>query len=203
MRKSLTTVLGLAVVAGSLSLGPAKAASDAIQGGVKKAALKTGMEIKEMGTALRQLKHAGTELYGEMTRQEMVSLGEPDVIGTMVIPAIPAGPIPMGGYLPPRKEWVNLCMSHMTPLVPLVKEEIDDISPTVHPDSKDEADPVMAGINNSWSSVQASYQKLQTLTASGSYDNAAIANESVNLIKAVESLDKQRKQLWKAIKNSN
>jgi hypothetical protein len=171
-----------------------------IKATVKKSVLKTGLEIKEMGVAMRQISHAATELYGEMTRQDMVSLGSPDVIGTMVIPAIPVGPIGLGPYLEPRKKWVDLCMTHLSQMMPMLQEEIADINPALHAETKDDADPVLAEVNTLMTQVQASYGKLQTLTQAAKYDNVAIANECVTLTEAMKKLEKLRKQLWKAVK---
>ena len=171
-----------------------------IKASIKKSVLKTGLEIKEMGVAMRQISHAATELYGEMTRQDMVSLGSPDLIGTMVIPAIPVGPIGLGPYLEPRKKWVDLCMAHLSQSMPLLQEEIADISPALHAETKDEADPVLAEVNALMTQIQSSYAKLQTLTEAAKYDNVAIGNECVTMTESLKKLEKLRKQLWKAVK---
>lgn len=53
-------------------------------------------------------------------------VSEPDIIGPIVVPAVPtpSGMMPVGDYLPPRKKWLNFYMAEMGQLIPLMQGEL-------------------------------------------------------------------------------
>jgi hypothetical protein len=136
-------------------------------------------------------------LYDEVTRQEVTMSYNPNVVGSTVIMA-PA-PRFTGAFLPARKKWVEASMSEIAPIIKLFKEDVDaaletDRQTLVSTAGREKLEPIRTTVFKLVGDSFGTFKQLESLTASGSYDNNAIASAS-------KTLDGQMKQLDRSLKD--
>lgn len=206
--ESLARKLLLPTLAITLSIGviPASAADGGKQSDskisaaqptanpVKTAAVTEERQLRQMGEAIKRVRRAAGDLASECT-QPLEMVGEIDIIGTDVIPIMPATAEGFGNqYIAPRPKYINLHMSQLASLIPILEDDINTL--TIPDPEKDFATPILAGVQTSLADIKKRYATLQGLTAkSGDYDATAIVNECRGIHASTGTIDSDRKKL--------
>jgi hypothetical protein len=159
-------------------------------------------QLKDLSEALHRGRRASVDLIAECQRENEVMGGEIDFVGTDIIPIIPATAEGLGGaqYLPPRPKYINLHMTQLSAIMPLLQDEINGIKA---PDA-DEATaiaPMMAEVKQVWADAQKQYAALGPLTSSLPYDTNGIVDTANALNKDLERIDKLRRDIYKSYKH--
>ncbi len=97
-----------------------------LEGQIKADSVALTTHLKELTNSLHHLKRAAFDIFCETQRQDQVVAVQPDVIGPIILPAIPSptGMLSMGA-LPPRKQWLDYFMNQVGQLLPMVDSEIN------------------------------------------------------------------------------
>ncbi len=97
-----------------------------LEGQIKSDSVALTTHLKELTNSLHHLKRAAFDIFCETQRQDQVVAVQPDVIGPIILPAIPSptGVLSMGA-LPPRKQWLDYFMNQVGQLLPMVDSEIN------------------------------------------------------------------------------
>jgi hypothetical protein len=93
-----------------------------LQGNVKGTMMPAETALKELEESYKHIKEAAQGTVYETMREPMVTVGGPNVIGSIVIPAIPAptGSLSVGEVLPPRKKALNYYLYKVYQALPVV-----------------------------------------------------------------------------------
>ncbi len=176
---------------------PASATS--LQGNIQGGAPVVLQGLHDVGVSVHHLQEMLKGLLYEAQRQDMVVVSEPNVIGPMVIPAIPnpSGMMSMG-YLPPRKKWVDYFMSQIEEIIPMLDHEINSLP---RPDGTDQSlqqayidmFDAARGFNPPWSD-------LETATKGPDYKNADISTAGAGLWYQIDKFSKLKNKLFKLVK---
>lgn len=152
-------------------------------------------QLRRFGEVIKRLKRATVDLASECT-QPVEMAGEIDIIGADVIPIMPQTAEGFGGqYIPPRPKYINLHMSQIDQLMPIMHDDL--VSLSIPDPEKDFAAPVLADINSNLKDAVTSYKNLKGLTIGPNYDQAAIADECNKLLDSTKKIDAGRKKLLK------
>jgi hypothetical protein len=165
--------------------------------------LQTAAGIKAIGVCTHKLKRTALDMMGELQRQDLVVVSEPDVIGPIIVPAVPnpSGMMPVGDYLPPRKKWLDFFMAEMGQLIPLMQSELAGTA--IPADKKDEVAGPWGQMQSLVQDMQSHYKALQPLTQGPNFDRDAIGKEVLAIYNDVEELEKLRKQAFHIIKEKS
>lgn len=180
--------------------GAGTPAGQPLKGAAQRTVLQTAAGIKAIGEGVHKLKRTAEDMIGELQRQDLVVVSEPDVIGPIVLPAIPepSGMLPIGDYLPPRKKWLDFYMAQMQHLIPCIQDELAN---TIIPeDKKAETQEPWAKMQSIMQDVESHYQRLQPLTQGPKFDSDAIGKEALAIYDDIRQLEKLRKQVFHLIK---
>lgn len=182
----------------STTLNPPSSAAS-LQGNVQGGAPVVLQGLHDVGTTIHHLQEMLKGLLFEAQRQDMVVVAEPNVIGPMVIPAIPNPTGTMSiGYLPPRKKWVDYFMSQIEEIIPMLDHEINSLP---RPDQNDtallqaytEMFDAARGFNPPWA-------ELETATKGPEYKNKDISFAGSDLWFQIEKFKKLKDKLFKMVK---
>lgn len=182
----------------SASLNPPASAAS-LQGNVQGGAPVILQGLHDVGVSVHHLQEMLKGLLYEAQRQDMVVVAEPNVIGPMIIPAIPNPSGMMSiGYLPPRKKWVDYFMSQIEEIIPMLDHEINSLPRP----AASESDLLQAyvemfdaarGFNPPWS-------KLETATKGPDYKNQDISVAGSELWFQIEKFKKLKDKVFKIVK---
>jgi hypothetical protein len=182
----------------STTLNPPSSAAS-LQGNVQGGAPVVLQGLHDVGTTVHHLQEMLKGLLFEAQRQDMVVVAEPNVIGPMVIPAIPNPSGMMSiGYLPPRKKWIDYFMSQIEEIIPMLDHEINSLP---RPDQNDtallqaytEMFDAARGFNPPWA-------ELETATKGPEYKNKDISFAGSDLWFQIEKFKKLKDKLFKMVK---
>lgn len=182
----------------SATLNP-PASPSSLQGNVQGGAPVVLQGLHDVGTTVHHLQEMLKGLLFEAQRQDMVVVAEPNVIGPMIIPAIPNPSGMMSiGYLPPRKKWVDYFMSQIEEIIPMLDHEINSLP---RPDQSDtellqaytEMFDAARGFNPPWA-------ELETATKGPEYKNKDISFAGSDLWFQIEKFKKLKDKLFKMVK---
>jgi hypothetical protein len=193
------------------SLGPALAedntktssqsAPPPVKGQVTKTALPAEVGLKDLGDAAKHLRKAALYMVGELTRQDLVVVGEPDVIGPIIMPAIPepSGTLAMGDYLPPRRKWVNYWLVQMGTLGELMENETKEMA---FPEGKMQTiAPLWIEIKTLVQDINFNYLKLVQLVERPTLSRDAIGILTMNIYDDTTKFEKPWKELVKTLRD--
>lgn len=156
-----------------------------------------------MGEALRKIQRAASELASEATRQDYVAVGDPDVVGTIIVPAIPepSGMMAVGDYLPMRKEWLDYFLNQIGQLIPIYAKETDAL---VFPDSvKEQAIDSLKTMEPVFEDLKSHYMTLLNLTQPKEMSNTKVGEEAVMLHDDAKQLNDIRQRVFKLLKDAD
>lgn len=156
-------------------------------------------ELRELGQVTHHIHQASNDLAAEAS-QPVEMMGEIDVIGGQVIPIMPATAEGFGPtqYLPPRKKYLDLYMSHLSNLLPLLNEEINTLA--VPDKAKGAVSPMVAQMKTWAGDIQQSYTALQTSTAGPTYVNKDIRGQAMAITDSIKGIEKLRRDIYKEMK---
>lgn len=170
-----------------------------IEGHVEQEALDTEAALKDLGTSLHHFKRASVDVFTEVQREDLVVVGEPDVIGPMIVPAVTgSGLLGTGQFLPARKKFIDYFMIQIEKLLPIVEKETKAI--ILPDDASAEAKSEKAEIDKIFEQLKGSARDLDQVTAGPKYDNMKIAKQATLVHDLVGKADKCRKSLYELIK---
>lgn len=159
-------------------------------------------QLKDLSEAIHRARRAGTDLIAECQRENEVMGGEIDFVGTDIIPILPATAEGLGGasYLPPRPKYVNLHMNQLTGILPLLQDEITGIKA---PDADEAAktQPMTDEMKTVWTDLQKHFTALAPLTNNIPYDTGDIVDETTQLVRDLDQIDKLRKNIYKSYRH--
>jgi len=166
-----------------------------LQGHVQGEAVALGTGIRDLSKTLHHLKRSAWDIFIEVQRQNMVVVGEPDVIGPIIIPAMPSpsGMIGMGGFLPPRKKFLDYFMSQISDLTKMTQTEITGL--VLPDDATDEAKAELKIMTDTLAQLPQDITALQETTQGPNYDNMAIARAAQLMQNHVQDIEKASKKL--------
>lgn len=174
-----------------------------IQGSVKTIDVEAAECLRQMGDCLKKMQRASLELMGEATRQDYIAVGDPDVVGTIIIPAIPApsGMMAVGPYLPIREKWMDYYLLQIGKLIPMYADLTDSL---VMPDSaKEEATKLLDQMRPRFEDAKQQYLSLLNMSKDlKNVKNNDVAETSVRLHDDMDKMDKLRKEVFKLLKES-
>jgi hypothetical protein len=193
--------------AGNASTTPAPSgaakAPRVLQGGVQKFVLNLE-KLRDVGLDLKQILKAASSLYDEVTIQPVELITEPEMINGVTI-NIPVGRQPIGPVQPARKDRVDLAMNAMTPIIDMMKKNVDEFlsghEELALPDSvKLELKPQFSEWIGSVKVMASQEKELEQLTKQQPYDQQSIADLALQIHQDVRDLDKTRRSIYKVIR---
>lgn len=178
------------------------ASGQSLAGKVKAVEIEAAEALRQMGDCLKKIERAGLELMGEATRQDYIAVGDPDVIGTMIIPAIPppTGMMAVGPYLPIREKMMDYYLDQIGKLIPIYAEYADAL---VMPDStRAQSTALVKQMSAPFEDARARYLELMALSKDlKNGHNQKIAEVSVILHDDMQKIDKLRLQVFQLLKD--
>ena len=199
----ISMFLANTVQAASNPGGSAAPASAKLQGSVKATDVEAGEVLRQMGDALHKMERAGLELMGEATRQDYIAVGDPDVIGTLIIPALPSpsGMMAIGPYLPIREKWMDYYLDQVGKLIPIYAELTDSL--VMPPEVRTEATKLLDQMQPIFQDARERYIVLLNYSKHlKDVKNDQIAVLAVRLHDDMDKMDKIRKDVFKLLKQS-
>lgn len=177
--------------------------SSALQGSVKATDVEAAEKLRQMGECLKKMQRAALELMGEATRQAYISVGDPDVIGTMIIPAIPSpsGMMAVGPYLPIRKKWMDYYLDQIGTLIPIYAEYTDEL--TMPASTKAQAVGLLDQMRGPFAAGKKNYEELVEMSKKlPDISNKRVAELSVLVHDNFGSIDKTRRDVFQLLKDA-
>jgi len=169
----------------------------ALEGNIQAEDIAIITGLKELGDVCHHMKSASTDLLYESQRPNTVAIGGPTIIGNTVIPiaAAPGGIVNMGGYLPPRKKWIDYFVSQVSFLVPQLETQINSTNPT-----SGTANPIIADMKNEFATMKPWYERLLADTKGPPYNNYNITKDASALNITAGHIEKDQKKLERLAK---
>lgn len=166
-----------------------------LEGHVQGEAVALGSGIRDLTKTLHHLKRSAWDIFVEVQRQNMVVVGEPDVIGPIIIPAMPSpsGMIGVGGFLPPRKKFLDYFMSQISDLSKMTQTEVSGL--VLPDDASADAKADLKSINDTAALLTQDIAALQNVTVGPQFDNMAIARAAQLMQNHVQDIEKASKKL--------
>lgn len=174
-----------------------------LSGQIKAIDVEAAECLRQMGDCLKKMERAALELMGEATRQDYISVGDPDVIGTMIIPAIPSpsGMLAVGPYLPIRDKFMDYYLDQIGKLIPIYAEYTDSL--VMPPQLKERANSTLKQMLPQFEDAKARYMELLALRKdTKTPHNEKIAALSVQIHDDMQSMDKLRKEVFALLKEN-
>ncbi len=158
-------------------------------------------KLKDVADGAHHLQQTLHEIVFEVTRQDYAIASEPNVIGPMVIPAIPmpTGAIPMGIFFPPRKKYMTLYAEHTHSLLTMLTEESASLPNNVEND--DAMTSKIANIKQYLEKLRNENDTLQQLMAGPAYNNLLIGKQAVQMSDEIDQIKKLLKDSEKEVHN--
>lgn len=165
-----------------------------------KEALKTAAGIKSMGQAIRRTMRLCRELIKEVTERELEVVSDTTVIGPIIVSPEEPFSSEHGGnsYRPLRYNWISTVIGDIGESLVLLESEASE---TVIPEEK------KARIASQWQNMLSEienarehYLRLKKMVDDHSLVRQTIVDEVKGLNKDLKEIDKQRKEIWKALK---
>ncbi len=162
--------------------------------------LKTEVGLHELGESIGHLRRSTLDMINEVERRQLVMVGEPTIIGPIVLPAIvePTGQFPMGNALPARKDWVDIWTKQIRQYVDLVHKEVDSV---YIPSNQKNL------VKNNWKTIEAvdqnmltHYRQLYEVTRGPVYNNIDIGKAALAIYDDTSRMEKPWKQVFKIIR---
>lgn len=182
----------------SPALNPPSSAA-ALQGNVQGGAPVVLQGLHDVGVSVHHLQEMLKGLLYEAQRQDMVVVAEPNVIGPMIIPAIPNPSGMMSiGYLPPRKKWIDYFMSQIEEIIPMLDHEINSLPRP----SQSESELLQAYIEmfDAARAFNPPWSRLETATKGPDYKNQDISLAGSELWFQIEKFKKVKDKVFKMVK---
>jgi len=171
-------------------------AKPSLSGQVSTTALTVQTALHAIHLATNELNHVTRDMINEIERQQYETVAEPDVIGPIVVPAMPAptGGMNVGPLLPPRKKWIDLYMWQYSQVVPMLAAEIN--STQIPSDKKASIAPKWREMKALSDDISAHYQNLIPVTQGPNYVNLDIGKQLLPIYDDLKKLQQLQKETW-------
>lgn len=189
--------------ANASSVGANGSDGAALQGSVKALDVEAAEGLRQMGDSLKKMQRASLELMGECTRQNYISVGDPDVVGSIIIPALPdpSGMMAIGPYLPIREKWMDYYLDQIGKLIPIFASLTDGLQ--LPPGVRTEGTALLDTIRPLFADARTRYMNLLNMSKElKTMKNMTIAKEAVLLHDDMQKIDGIRRQVFKLLQNS-
>ena len=171
-----------------------------LEGRIEQSAADSVSRVKELITSVKHLKRSTFDVFCEVQREDLVAVGEPNVIGPIIVPAIPSGSglLGTGEYLPARKKWIDHYMAQIEKLYPMVTKELEGLK--LGEEADDKAKEHYRNMVLNYNKLGPALKSLDAKTLGPKYDNQVIAKASAIAQNYVDKLEKETKRLYKELK---
>lgn len=172
-----------------------------IQGGVKM--VEVSLEnLRDLGLDLKHVMSGASHIYDEVNIAPVSLQTVPEVIGRGIVINIPIGTTPIGPPAPPRKSRLDLAMHEISPIITLLKTDVDAFLSgqqrlDIDENTRAEIRPVFESWAKSVTSMATVLTSLDTLTAGPKFDNGAISQAAQQLQANCKILQKDLKKIYK------
>lgn len=155
--------------------------------------------LKNIKDVVHRLRTATLDLINDIEQREMVVTGSPDIMQPIAYDdQKPIGwarqMIELGPALPPKKQWLDLDMAHISELLKLLQSDVQALAPG---DGQSSASNDYNDLSTIMQDIQAHYQTLSELTKGPRYDNLAIGKAALAIYDDLSKLNKPWKNLLK------
>lgn len=173
---------------------------DKLEGRIEQTAADSVSRVKELITSVKHLKRSTFDVFCEVQREDLVAVGEPNVIGPIIVPAIPAGSglLGTGEYLPVRKKWIDHYMAQIERLYPMVTKDLEGLKLSDDVDAKAKEHYKNMVLN--YNKLGPALKSLDSKTLGPKYDNQVIAKASAIAQNYIDKLEKESKRLYKELR---
>lgn len=146
--------------------------------------------LKAIGDTSNHIRRTALDIIGEVERQDLVVVSEPDMFGPIVVPAIPApdGMMAMGDFLPPRKKWLDIFINQLDQLLPVLHDEANNSST----DSK-EWDSLKKLVDD----AEHDLKVLKEVAGADKPDRLAVGKQALGIYDDMGKIDKERKAIYR------
>ncbi len=146
--------------------------------------------LKAIGDTSNHIRRTALDIIGEVERQDLVVVSEPDMFGPIVVPAIPMpdGIMAMGDFLPPRKKWLDIFISQLDQLLPVLHDEAN----TAATDSKEWND-----LKKLVDDALHDLQVLKEVAGADKPDRLAVGKQALGIYDDMAKIDKERKEIFR------
>jgi hypothetical protein len=166
-----------------------------LSGGIHHATLCKA-NLDELDKTYKYIKQAAWEIFAEVQTPDMMYVGGPEVVGTLVLPAVnSSGYIGTGEFRAPRKKWLDYFGMQLNYLVPAVTGEVVQLQP---------GDAASQETRDSYARLVYLTNKLPVLASDlvavihgPIYDNSTIAVRAQEVLDQLKSIEGERKSLVK------
>ncbi|MBS1990440.1 MAG: hypothetical protein JSS83_07980 [Cyanobacteria bacterium SZAS LIN-3] len=177
-------------------------ANSALTGSVATSEQNAESVLNELEQTVHHLKDASWATYCEAQRPDVIYVGGPNIVGNVVInPIEGSGMINTGGFLPPRKKWIDFYAMHVAYLAPILKGELalfklpDGASSDTLEDYEE--------YNKLANRLPELCDKMLEACKGPKYDNVNITMAAGMLNEELKRYDKVRKELYKDIQEEH
>lgn len=158
------------------------------------------IKLKDLSDSAHHLQKTVHEIIFEITRQEYVNASEPEVVGPIVIPAIPppTGVIAMGGFFPPRKKYIDFYADQARDLLMMLSEEGASLPDKAEGDEQLNAE--LSKLKKALEDLRQENDSLQNTMMGPTYNNLAIGKQAVKVSDQLDQMQKLIKDCQKNIR---
>ncbi len=185
--------------------GAAEQPAERLKGAVQKVELSLET-LEDISLDLKHLLTASRHLYDEVNIQPVTFQTMPEMVGpgAIIYIPVPGSAHPIGQSAPPRKQRLDLAMSEITPIISMLKLDVDsfltgqkqlDLSPDLH----QELSPIFKEWVSSVNDLSQQLISLEKLTAGPTYNNTFISQSANSIQGDCRALQKNVKHIFKAL----
>ena len=184
--------------------------TEPLKGNVQTQSIAAEAGVKELEETSKYLRRAAADMIGEVERQQYVTVGSPNVIGSIVIPAIPipTGQISTGQLLPPRPKWVGFYMSEISQSVAALLQEfnslLQELTTLSVPDERaQQIAQSMKELTALAGDIQTHYRNLQLVTQGDKLENLKIGKEALAIYDDSKPMEEMLKKVFHLLKEKD
>ncbi len=179
------------------------ASPPSLQGSATVTTLQAETGVHEVAESVKRLRASARDIIIEVTRQDMAVVAEPDVIGPVVLPAMPmpGGMIGIGPNLPPRRKFINVFVAQMAQFYNLASADLNTL---LVPEDKELAiTPLWNQASNILLDISSHYIKLLSLAQADKLDGGELGREALAVYDDTTAFEKPWKEIYKIIKEKD
>lgn len=191
----LAQVSSQAIAADAPKVQTTALSKPSLSGQVSTSTLTVATALHDIHLSSNELHRVTTDMINEIERQQYVTVAEPDVIGPIVVPAVPIGGINVGPLLPPREKWIKLYMWQFSQVVPILANDINFAQ--IPADKKTLLGPKWRAMKALSDDITAHYQKLIPVTKAPPYVNLDIGKQLLPIYDDLKKLQEVQKEAWR------
>lgn len=158
--------------------------------------------VLDLEQCCKHLHRTAGDLINEATRQQMEVVATADDVGPILLAPPITGVMPVGGFLPCRKKFIDLFMNQLHDILPMTITEAGGIALDEEARTATASDALSA-LTSTSGKLKDRVDSLDKLTQGPEYDNTAIYKEAKALQEQVASMSSSCKTLSKELKRED